>query len=245
MCADKGIGGELIVVPVEDCEAFGIKGATTDMHFTVVPFTSGTGEPVLCAIILKSNKTAAEIPVVWKFGVDITKAPIRSGNSSSSNCSYQIIKDNIASKLTNCNNTINSDPESKNDNNKMLGGGPACYYNGKQIPCFIGTSPKASITSQLLADILAHLDRHGVYDRSTGKLPLLLIDGHHSRFELPFLRYISDEAHRWIVCIGVPYGTHLWQVANSSELNGSFKSSFTKANESTLSISQIPNSAFL
>ncbi len=47
--------------------------------------------------------------------------------------------------------------------------------------------------------------------------------------ELPFLQYIHDNAHPWVVCIGVPYGTHLWQVADSSELNRAFKMGLTKA----------------
>jgi hypothetical protein len=46
--------------------------------------------------------------------------------------------------------------------------------------------------------------------------------------ELPFLQYIHDNAHPWVVCIGIPYGTHLWQVADSSELNGVFKMGLTK-----------------
>jgi hypothetical protein len=40
---------------------------------------------------------------------------------------------------------------------------------------------------------------------------------------LPFLEYITDPDHKWKVCIGVPYGTHLWQPHDSSELNGTFK----------------------
>jgi hypothetical protein len=31
------------------------------------------------------------------------------------------------------------------------------------------------------------------------------------------------------MCIGVPYGTHIWQVADSSELNGAFKMDLTDA----------------
>ena len=50
----------------------------------------------------------------------------------------------------------------------------------------------------------------------------MLVDGHGSRFELPFLRYISNDSHEWTVVIGVPYGTALWQVGDSPEQNGSF-----------------------
>jgi hypothetical protein len=37
------------------------------------------------------------------------------------------------------------------------------------------------------------------------------------------LDYIFDADHPWMVCIGVPYGTHLWQVADSAEQNSTFK----------------------
>ena len=59
-------------------------------------------------------------------------------------------------------------------------------------------------------------------------MPFLLLDGHESRFELPFLTYITNPDHPWKVCIGVPYGTSLWQVADSKEQNGSFKIALSK-----------------
>jgi len=104
-------------------------GATTDLHFTVLPFISGTGEPVLCAIIFKSEQQISEIPVNWKTGIDLT-----------------------------CDNA--------DDMAKVAAGGPTCTYLGKEIPCFYGTSPKASITSRLLAHMLKFLDTLGVYDRT-------------------------------------------------------------------------------
>ena len=103
-------------------------------------------------------------------------------------------------------------------------GGPICTFNGKTIPCFVGCSPNASITSELLVEMLRMIDESGVSPR-TPELgtPFLLLDGHHSRTKLPFLRYINDQEHLWKCCIGVPYATHLWQPADSSELNGCFK----------------------
>jgi hypothetical protein len=107
-------------------------------------------------------------------------------------------------------------------------GGPTCTYHGKEIPWFYGTSPKASITSQLLADMLKYLDGLGIYDRTVA-FPFLLLDGHHSRMMLPFLQYINDESHKWYSCFGVPYATHIWQVADASSLNGSYKIELAKA----------------
>jgi hypothetical protein len=46
--------------------------------------------------------------------------------------------------------------------------------------------------------------------------------------DLEFLEYINTPAHEWNVCIGVPYATHLWQVADSSQINGKFKIEIAK-----------------
>jgi len=73
------------------------------------------------------------------------------------------------------------------------------------------------------------MDKQNLFDRSDGISPFLLLDGHGSRFELPFLEYILDDAHKWKVCIGVPYGTSYWQVGDSTEQNGCFKMAIAKA----------------
>jgi hypothetical protein len=77
------------------------------------------------------------------------------------------------------------------DHSKVMAGGPTCTFLGKPVPCFYGTSPKASITSTMLADMLAFSDKLGLYDRSIAH-PFLLLDGHHSRMSLPFLQYVND-----------------------------------------------------
>jgi hypothetical protein len=42
-----------------------------DIHFTVLPFISGTGEAVMCAIIFKSKQDVSEIPISWKTGMTL------------------------------------------------------------------------------------------------------------------------------------------------------------------------------
>jgi len=107
---------------------------------------------------------------------------------------------------------------------KYFPGGPKCKFNGCDIPCYVTASPKGSITSVILADMLKWIDDIGVYPREkNGPTPFLLLDGHGSRLELPFLQYVNDPAHKWIVCIGVPNGTSVWQVGDSNEQNGSYK----------------------
>jgi hypothetical protein len=46
-------GGQLFVLPVDIGSQTGCNGASTNIHFMVLCFTSGTGKPVLCDIILK------------------------------------------------------------------------------------------------------------------------------------------------------------------------------------------------
>ena len=95
-------------------------------------------------------------------------------------------------------------------------------------------SPKGSITAQILIDIVHTLDHLGVFDRSGGKIPFLLLDGHGSRFALDFLQYIMDPLHEWAICIGVPYGTALWQVGDASEQNGAYKMALARAKENLI-----------
>jgi hypothetical protein len=94
------------------------------------------------------------------------------------------------------------------------------------IPLFVCCSPKASISLQ-------RLDHHslGLFDRSEGSTFFLLLDGYFSCFQLSFLEYVNGCNHKWTVCIGVPYGTHLWQVHDASSMNGCFKRNLTKTKE--------------
>ena len=180
-----------------DGSAEGIQGATTDIHFTTLGFTAGTGEPVMCAVIMKSKN---DIPKSWIVGID-PDVPLVDGTS----------EEDFIRK-----------------NQSAMKGGPFCHFRGKTVPCFVGCSEKASITSELLMEMLKYMDKLGLYENEDGQRPFLLLDGHHSRFELPFLQYIMDKEHWWTVCIGVPYATHLWQVADSTEQNGCFKMALTK-----------------
>ena len=174
------------------------KASHNDRHFTCLGFTALSGEPVLCVVIIAGINDSYEVEV----GID-TDAPII-GDPSDSN--YLEINRGVG-KLFPC--------------------GPECKFNGKTIPALVRWSPTGSITSEILRDCLATLDHHEIFDRKDSKKPFLLLDGHGSRFELAFLEYVTNKAHPWMVCQGVPYGTSLWQVADSSEQNGSFKSALS------------------
>ena len=211
---DGYVGGRLHIIPTNATES-GITGSVTDIHFTVLCFSSGNGDPLMCAIIMKSNKDISHMPKVWKLGIDRRKEYFEGETD------YELFEKNFGDE-------------------KAMPGGPKCFVNGKYVPCFVGCSPKASITSQLLAQMLTQLDSLNVLERSENVQPFLLLDGHHSRMQLPFLEYINNINNRWTVCIGVPYGTHIWQVADSSQQNGIFKLELSKAKE--LYLSQQPSS---
>jgi hypothetical protein len=135
-CKNDGqIGGQRVVVGINQVEG-GQSSATTDLHFTVLAFTAGTGEAIMCAVILKSEKESGELPANWKFGLDATKK-------------VQIGNDELDTYEINCENGV-------------MTGGPTCNFRGKEIPCFVCSSPNASITSELLADMLALIDSYHV-----------------------------------------------------------------------------------
>jgi hypothetical protein len=83
--------------------------------------------------------------------------------------------------------------------------------------------------------MLKLIDSQNVYKQKDGLQPVLVLNGHHSRLKLPFLKYINNPDHLWTVCLGAPYGTHIWQVVDSSELNGFFKIALSKAKVEYLS----------
>jgi hypothetical protein len=87
--------------------------------------------------------------------------------------------------------------------------------------------------------MLAYLDNLGVYNRTIA-LPFLLLDGHHSRMMRPFLEYVNNPAHKWMCCFGVPYATHVWQVANASSLNSSYKIELAKEKRKYLEYCAVP-----
>jgi hypothetical protein len=184
----------------------GRTGVTSDIHFTVLAFTLGTGDVVMCAIIMKSEKDVTDLPMSWTLGIDVSKE-MHTGKTTLE--TYDLNYESGASI-----------------------GGPKCTYLGKTIPSFVCSAPNASITSELLVEMLSTIDKSGIFSRSEEEgVPFLLIDGHHSRTRLPFLKYVNNPDHQWKVCIGVPYATHMWQPHDSSELNGTFKTLLYKVKE--------------
>ncbi len=79
-------------------------------------------------------------------------------------------------KIKGCNSM--SDAELLDQSRDAQCGGPTCMYNGKEVKCYANTSPKASITSAMLADMLSRIDIVGVFPREQdGPKPFLLLEG--------------------------------------------------------------------
>ena len=192
---DGNVGGERFL-----CEAMArpqIKAAMKDSHFTVLGFTAGTGEPVMCAIIF----AAKEICESWVLGFNGAAPWVGEEEDMRSNTGGL---------------------------DKRYPQGPTCFFNGKTVPTLCCCSENGSITADLLVGMLSTMDKLNLFDRSDGIPPFLLLDGHGSRFDIKFVRYVNTEHTRWTVCIGLPYGTSYWQVGDSSEQNGCFKMALTR-----------------
>ena len=132
------------------------KCTTNDKHWTLLGLTAFTGQPVMCIVIFAGEKAST----ILETGMDIFAQVI--GNEK---------EDDFFDK--------NYGP------GKLYPGGPTCEFKGKKIPCLVRWSPKGSITSEILVDILKTLDYLNIFvdERAQGKKPFLLLDGHGSRFE--------------------------------------------------------------
>ena len=64
-----------------------------------------------------------------------------------------------------------------------MSGGPVGYFIRKYLLCYVEASPKVSLTSVILVDMLCTMNKLNVFPRVNGRNPFLLLDGHHSRFE--------------------------------------------------------------
>ena len=168
------------------------KVSSKDKHYTILGLTVLTSEHVICVVIFAGKRNNA----LWELGLDLE---------------IEVEGDARDDDFV----------QNNSGKGKRCPMGPTCKYTGKDVIYVCCWSPKGGVTSIILTDILATLDHMDMFDRTGGVSPFLLIDGHHSRFKLPFLRYICNPLHLWAVFISVPYDTALWQVGDAPEQNGS------------------------
>ena len=188
--------------------------ATKHNHFTVLGITRLDGVAIMCVIIINGKKHSTAV----ELGIDTA-----------------LLKNNV---VLNESMTVDDEIEFLENNvgsGKLFPGAPVCHYKGIEIPAYVTFNSSGGMDASILTGIFKRLDDLGIYndDRANGLIPFMLLDGHGSRFDLEFLEYVNDDKNRWNPCIGVPYGTALWQVADSEEQNGKFKHLLTKAKKET------------
>ena len=178
--------------------------ATKNCHFTCLGLTTLAGEGLMCVVIVQGKRR----DILCKTGIDWTK----------------LNKDDI-DDFEFVDGTETEFFTANFGKDAIFPGGPTCWHNGIEIPAYVTFNEHGGMDGKILTEIFRRLDHLKIYDddRKEGLTPFVLLDGHQSRFDLEFLEYINDPFHKWNVCIGVPYGTSLWQVADSSEQNGLFK----------------------
>ena len=201
---DNNNGGELYLTGVKD-KAY---SCTTNRHchFTVIPVSLLNGELLMCVVIISGKRH----DMLVELGVDTTKlgslTMLNDKESLSLDDNIELLEQNIG-------------------HGGVFPTVPTCVYNGVRVPGYVAFTESGGITGTILTNIFRRLDDLKLFnaERDAGITPFVLLDGHGSRFEVEFLEYINDNEHLWNVCLGVPYGTALWQVADSTQQNGRFK----------------------
>jgi hypothetical protein len=177
-------------------------GNTVDVAnnlWTIMGVTAGDGSPVLCCVVLLGHNT--------------TTTSTSTTASSDSHSKQR----NWLSSLFDRNSALNDEQDDNTQTSpsaiNILPGGPVCTFLGKQVPCYVATTPHSCITGSILMECLRVLDELQFSTRSSDhSLPFCLLDGNFSEFTAPLLQYVTDKTHPWIVCAGLPYRTcHFWK----------------------------------
>ena len=87
--------------------------------------------------------------------------------------------------------------------------GPTCNYCGKEMPYLYDWSEKESMIAKMWENIIKTLGLLEIVSCLTDINPVLLLDGHGSRFGLIFLSYVNDPAYLWFAMINVSYGSSM------------------------------------
>ena len=173
MKGDGHHGGMLLLA--EKFTSVQQKTSTMNRKFTTIEVTSFTGEAVMCVLIIEGKLTYGAI----EAGVDVQVQP----NGKSTDSDF-ILKNSVKGK--------------------HFPGGSECVSYGKTVPALVQWHESASNTSEILVKMLQTLDEIALIPRvHSNAKPLIFLDGHMSRLEMPFLKYVNTPNDHWITCIGV------------------------------------------
>jgi hypothetical protein len=200
MMKDGHAGGKKFVVG-KGKEAK-LNATKRDKRFMCLGLILLSGESLMCVILVDSTKE----DLLIRTGIDCNSEEINKSAESQVQDEYDYLINNLGK-------------------GKQYPGGPSCFYEGQEIPCMVEFMPGGSMPGRILTKILRTLDELNIFEQSRKKgiRPSVLLDGHGSRFIIEFLEYINNhQNHKWSICIGVPYGTSLWQVGDSTQRNRVF-----------------------
>ena len=70
--------------------------------------------------------------------------------------------------------------------------GSSCTYKEKTVTCLVEFSKGGGISGNIITNVLNHLNALKLYNngRENNILPVMLVDGHGSHFDMKFLQYI-------------------------------------------------------
>jgi hypothetical protein len=210
MTKDGHVNGTKFVVDKND-EAKQ-KASKKEKHFTCLGLTLLSGAALMCVVIIDGKSD----DLLTRTGVEVESSLYDDSVLEGEDEHDRLLKNMGPGKQYPC--------------------GPTCSYEGKDIPCMVEFNPGGGINATILTNIFRTLDKLNIFSREEGIRPFVLLDGHSTRFDIEFLEYINDSDHRWSVCIGVPYGTSLWQVGDSVYQNGQFKVRITVKKEKILDV---------
>ena len=166
------------------------KTSNKDKRFTLMSLTALTGKPLMCCVIFKGVKYCIDTETRIDFTIKV---------NSISNTQQDLFKNKFEDKIAFF--------EPLMGKRKLFPGGPSCVFKGKVVPCFTRWSESGGMSSTILKDFFETIDHFKLLPRTPGVISFAMLDGHGSRLELPFLKYINDKTTEWCVCLGIPCGT--------------------------------------
>ncbi len=73
------------------------------------------------------------------------------------------------------------------------------------------------------------ITKRGVDENGQPYHPCVIIDEHASRGDKDFLTYVNKPLTKWVIALGAPYRTALWQLHDDKRQNGAFKLALVNA----------------
>ena len=136
--------------------------------------TTLTGKLLMCCIIFKGVKCCVDTETGIDFTVKVNSISITQ---------QDLFKNNFEGEIASF--------EPSTGKGKLFPGGSSCVFKSKAVPCFTRWSESGGMSSTILKYFFETIDHFTLLPQTFGVLPFAMLDGHGSRLELPFLKYIN------------------------------------------------------